>query len=81
MSLIAKQVTNAQVKVGSIENQLQAAEESSELQIANLDQARSRLLEPDLAEATTKLAESNALLQAAQAIMSKMDLNSLFQKL
>jgi len=39
------------------------------------------LLEPDLAEATTKLAQSNALLQAAQAIMSKMDLNSLFQKL
>jgi len=81
MSLIAKQITNAQVKVGAIENQLQAAEESSELQQANLDQARTRLLEPDLAEATTKLAESNALLQAAQAIMSKMDLNSLFQKL
>lgn len=81
MSLIAKQITNAQVKVGAIENQLQAAEESSELQQSNLDQARNRLLEPDLAEATTKLAESNALLQAAQAIMSKMDLNSLFQKL
>jgi flagellin-like hook-associated protein FlgL len=81
MFLIAKQITNAQVKVGSIENQLQAAEESSELQSSNLDQARSRLLEPDLAEATTKLAQSNALLQAAQAIMSKMDLNSLFQKL
>ena len=81
MFLIAKQITNAQVKVGSIENQLQAAEESSELQSSNLDQARNRLLEPDLAEATTKLAQSNALLQAAQAIMSKMDLNSLFQKL
>lgn len=81
MSLIAKQITNAQVKVGSIENQLEAAEESSELQKANLDVARNRLLEPDLAEATTKLAQSNALLQAAQAIMSKMDLNSLFQKL
>lgn len=81
MTLIANQVNNAQVKVGSIEGQLQAAEESSELQSSNLNQARSRLLEPDLAEATTKLAQSNALLQAAQAIMSKMDLNSLFQKL
>lgn len=81
MTLIANQINNAQVKVGSIEGQLQAAEESSDLQSSNLNQARSRLLEPDLAEATTKLAQSNALLQAAQAIMSKMDLNSLFQKL
>lgn len=81
MERIAEQVTNAQVKVGSIENQLEAAEESAELQNNNIDSERSRLLEPDLAEATTDLTRANALLQAAQAIMSKLDINSLFQKL
>lgn len=81
MERIAEQVTNAQVKVGSIDNQLEAAEESAELQNNNIDSERSRLLEPDLAEATTDLTRANALLQAAQAIMSKLDINSLFQKL
>jgi flagellar hook-associated protein 3 FlgL len=81
MTSVSEQITDAQVKVGAIENQLEAAEESAELQKSNIDGARSRILEPDLAEATTDLTRANALLQAAQAIMSKLDINSLFQKL
>jgi flagellin-like hook-associated protein FlgL len=42
---------------------------------------RSNLLDTDLATATASLVKSNALLQAAQSIMTKLDVNTLFQKL
>ena len=71
----------AQVKTGLIQNQLDAAAESADVQKNNVELQRSNLMDTDMAEATAGLVKSNALLQAAQSIMSKLDANSLFQKL
>ena len=75
------QVTRAQVKTGLIQNQLDAATESAEVQKINVELQRSNLLDTDLATATASLVKSNALLQAAQSVMTKLDVNTLFQKL
>ena len=75
------QVTRAQVKTGLLQNQLDAATESAEVQKTNVELQRSNLLDTDLATATASLVKSNALLQAAQSIMTKLDVNTLFQKL
>ena len=58
-----------------------AATESADVQKNNVEVQRSNLLDTDLATATAGLVKSNALLQAAQSIMTKLDANSLFQKL
>ena len=76
-----KQVTYGQVQVGLLQNQLEAATQWVESQKLNTETARSNLLDTDLAQATSQLAKSNALLQAAQAIITKLDTNTLFQKL
>ena len=81
MQLVLKQVTKAQVKTGLLQNQLDAATEAADVQKNNVEVQRSNLLDTDLATATAGLFKSNALLQAAQSIMSKLDANSLFQKL
>jgi len=81
MQLVLKQVTKAQVKTGLLQNQLDAATEAADVQKNNVELQRSNLLDTDLATATAGLVKSNALLQAAQSIMSKLDSNSLFQKL
>lgn len=75
------QITRAQVKVGLLQNQLDAAVQFAESQKLNVETARSNLLDTDLPQATAQLAKSNALLQAAQAIITKLDTNTLFQKL
>jgi flagellin-like hook-associated protein FlgL len=51
------------------------------VQKANIEVERSNLLDADLAESTSKLVKSNALLQAAQSIMARLEINNLFQKL
>ena len=81
MQLVLKQVTKAQVKTGLLQNQLDAATEAADVQENHVEVQRSNLLDTDLATATAGLVKSNALLQAAQSIMSKLDANSLFQKL
>jgi flagellin-like hook-associated protein FlgL len=81
MQLVLKQVTRAQVKTGLLQNQLDAATEAADVQKNNVELQRSNLLDTDLASATAGLVKSNALLQAAQSIMTKLDSNSLFQKL
>jgi len=81
MQLALKQVTKAQVKTGLLQNQLDAATEAADVQKNNVEVQRSNLLDTDLATATAGLVKSNALLQAAQSIMTKLDTNSLFQKL
>ena len=81
MKAASDQVTRAQVKTGLLQNQLDAAVESASVQSDNVEKQRSTLLDTDLAEASANLARSNALLQAAQSIMAKMDVNSLFTKL
>ena len=78
---VLKQVTRAQVKTGLLQNQLDAATEAADVQKNNVEVQRSNLLDTDLATATAGLVKSNALLQAAQTIMTKLDANSLFQKL
>ena len=75
------QVTQAQVRVGVLQNRLDAAVEMANTQKTNVELERSNLLDTDLAEASAGLMKSNALLQAAQSVMAKMDTNSLFQKL
>ena len=75
------QVTRAQVKTGLLQNQLDAATESAEVQKTNVELQRSNFLDTDLATATASLVKSNALLQAAQSVMTKLDVNTLFQKL
>jgi flagellin len=75
------QVTRAQVKTGVLQNQLDAAVNAAEAQRLNVENERSELLDTDLAQASANLARSNALLQAAQSIMTKLDTNTLFQKL
>ena len=81
IQLVLKQVTKAQVKTGLLQNQLDAATEAADVQKNNVEVQRSNLLDTDLATATAGLMKSNALLQAAQSVMTKMDTNSLFQKL
>ena len=81
IQLVLKQVTKAQVKTGLLQNQLDAAAEAADVQKNNVEVQRSNLLDTDLATATAGLVKSNALLQAAQSIMTKLDSNSLFQKL
>jgi flagellin-like hook-associated protein FlgL len=81
IQLVLKQVTQAQVKTGLLQNQLDAATEAADVQKNNVEVQRSNLLDTDLATATAGLVKSNALLQAAQSIMTKLDSNSLFQKL
>ena len=78
---IAVQVNEAQVKVGLQQNELEASIEISDVQKANIEVERSNLLDADLAESTSKLVKSNALLQAAQSIMARLEINNLFQKL
>jgi flagellar hook-associated protein 3 FlgL len=78
---VLTQVTRAQVKTGLLQNQLDAATESAEVQKTNVELQRSNLLDTDLATATASLVKSNALLQAAQSVMTKLDVNTLFQKL
>ena len=81
IQLVLKQVTKAQVKTGLLQNQLDAATEAADVQKNNVELQRSNLLDTDLATATAGLVKSNALLHAAQSIMTKLDSNSLFQKL
>ena len=81
MSAAITQVTQAQVRVGVFQNRLDAAVEMADTQKTNVELERSNLLDTDLAEASAGLMKSNALLQAAQSVMAKMDTNSLFQKL
>jgi flagellin-like hook-associated protein FlgL len=75
------QVSKAQVRTGVLLNLLESASQASAFQEAAVEQQRSNLLDTDPAQATADLARSNALLQAAQAIMARLDSTSLFQKI
>lgn len=75
------QVSRVQVRTGVLLNLLESASQASAFQEAAVEQQRSSLLDTDPAQATADLARSNALLQAAQAIMARLDSTSLFQKI
>ena len=81
MAAALRQLTQVQVKVGVLSNRLDDATQMAETQKMNVEKERSQLLDTDLAEASAGLMKSNALLSAAQSVMAKMDINTLFQKL
>jgi len=76
-----RQVSAAQVKTGVLLNLLDSARQASAFQETAVEQQRSTLMDTDPAQATADLARSNALLQAAQAIMARLDSTSLFEKI
>jgi flagellin-like hook-associated protein FlgL len=76
-----RQVSKAQVKTGVLLNLLDSARQASAFQETAVEQQRSTLLDTDPAQAAADLARSNALLQAAQAIMARLDSTSLFEKI
>lgn len=75
------QVRAAQVKVGLMNAQVTNAQDSVELKKLNADNARSAVLDTDIAESSANLAKSQALLQAAQSIFAKIQSSSLFDKI
>jgi flagellar hook-associated protein 3 FlgL len=75
------QVKAAQVKAGLMSKQVSGAEDSVGGKLTDLENARSTLLDTDIAEASAGLARSQTLLQAAQSIFAKMQSSSLFEKL
>jgi flagellar hook-associated protein 3 FlgL len=78
---ILQQVTRAQVLVGVQTNQLEMAISMAEQFDLNVEFERATLLDTDLVEATASLAKSSALLQAAQAVVSRININALFGKI
>ena len=81
MAAALRQMNQVLVKVGVLSNRLDDATQMAETQKTNVEKERSQLLDTDLAEASAGLMKSNALLSAAQSVMAKMDINTLFQKL
>jgi flagellar hook-associated protein 3 FlgL len=75
------QVMAAQVKAGLMSKQVTSAQDSVGGKLTDLENARSTLLDTDIAEASAGLARSQTLLQAAQAIFAKMQSSTLFEKL
>jgi flagellar hook-associated protein 3 FlgL len=75
------QVNTARSIVGIRGNQLDSATEISEAYKLNIEAERAALLDADLVESVTQISKSTALLQAAQAVVSKITINALFTKL
>jgi flagellar hook-associated protein 3 FlgL len=76
-----QQVTRAQVLTGVRTNQLEMAISMAEQFDLNVEFERATLLDTDLIQATAGLAKSSALLQAAQAVVSRININALFGKI
>jgi flagellar hook-associated protein 3 FlgL len=75
------QVRGAQVKVGIINAQINNAQDSVDLKKVNAENARSAILDTDIAESSANLGKSQALLQAAQSIFAKIQSSTLFDKI
>jgi flagellar hook-associated protein 3 FlgL len=75
------QIRGAQVKVGIMNSQVNNALDSVELKKLNAENARSAVLDTDIAESSANLAKSQALLQAAQSIFAKIQSSTLFDKI
>jgi flagellar hook-associated protein 3 FlgL len=75
------QIRGAQVKVGIMNAQVNNAQDSVELKKVNAENARSAVLDTDIAESSANLAKSQALLQAAQSIFAKIQSSTLFDKI
>jgi flagellar hook-associated protein 3 FlgL len=75
------QIRGSQVKIGIMNAQVTNAQDSVELKKVNADNARSAVLDTDLAESSANLGKSQALLQAAQSIFAKIQSSTLFDKI
>jgi hypothetical protein len=75
------QVRGAQVKIGLISAQVSNAQDSVDLKKLNAEDARSAILDTDIAESSANLGKSQALLQAAQSIFAKIQSSTLFDKI
>jgi flagellar hook-associated protein 3 FlgL len=75
------QVRGAQVKIGLINAQVNNAQDSVDLKKVNAENARSAILDTDIAESSANLGKSQALLQAAQSIFAKIQSSTLFDKI
>jgi flagellar hook-associated protein 3 FlgL len=75
------QIRGSQVKIGIINAQVTNAQDSVELKKVNADNARSAVLDTDIAESSANLGKSQALLQAAQSIFAKIQSSTLFDKI
>ena len=75
------QVLGAQVKVGILSAQVTNAQDSVALKQNNAENARSAILDTDIAASSTNLAKSQTILQAAQSIFAKIHATSLFDKI
>jgi flagellar hook-associated protein 3 FlgL len=75
------QIRGSQVKIGIINAQVTNAQDSVELKQVNADNARSAVLDTDIAESSANLGKSQALLQAAQSIFAKIQSSTLFDKI
>jgi flagellar hook-associated protein 3 FlgL len=74
-------VLSVRTQTGSISAQVDIARSSMESRGIELEGARARLLETDIAEASTKLVRAQTLLQAAQSIFARLEASNLFQRL
>lgn len=81
VDLAITQIRGAQVKVGIMNAQVNNALDSVELKKVNAENARSAVLDTDIAESSANLAKSQALLQAAQSIFAKIQSSTLFDKI
>jgi flagellin-like hook-associated protein FlgL len=81
LDLAIKQVLGAQVKVGILYAQVNNAQDSIALKQNNAENARSAILDTDIAASSTNLAKSQTILQAAQSIFAKIHASSLFDKI
>jgi flagellin-like hook-associated protein FlgL len=81
LDLSIKQVLGAQVKVGILNNLVTNAQDSVALKQNNAENARSAILDTDVAEVSANLGKSQALLQAAQSIFAKIQSSTLFDKI
>jgi flagellar hook-associated protein 3 FlgL len=75
------QVLAVRTQTGAISAQVDIARSSMESRGIELEGARARLLETDIAEASTKLVRAQTLLQAAQSIFARLEASNLFQRL
>lgn len=76
-----KQLQSKQTEVGGLQNKLTSAKDATDAQRLNLTSERASILDADMVGVATELARSNALLQAAQMALSKMNVDDLFSKL
>lgn len=81
LSTLASNVQRARSAVGARWQSVAGYQNANASLELSIDGARSNLLDPDVAKATTELAQTSAQLTAAQALFSRIQSSSLFSKI